>query len=286
MIFLHDIDPVAIALPFWPHGIHWYGLMYLLGFAAAYLLGRQRIRAGRLGDVTEERFSDLLFNSMLGVVIGGRVGYVLFYAWPEFTADPLFLLRINEGGMSFHGGLLGVMAAVALWSRQNRRHVFDTLDFLAPLVPPGLLFGRLGNYIGGELWGRYTGKDWGVVFPRAEPDLIGQSAAQLRVLHESGLLDRYARYPSQLAQAALEGLALFLILYLYSRTPRRRYAVSGLFALFYGMFRFAVEFIRQPDADIGFIAWGWLTMGQLLSLPVIALGLFLLALSRRQKASA
>lgn len=286
MIFLHDIDPVAIALPFWPHGIHWYGLMYLLGFAAAWLLGRQRIRAGRLGDVTEERFSDLLFNSMLGVVIGGRVGYVLFYAWPEFTADPLFLLRINEGGMSFHGGLLGVMAAVALWSRQNRRHVFDTLDFLAPLVPPGLLFGRLGNYIGGELWGRYTGKDWGVVFPRAEPDLIGQSAAQLRVLHESGLLDRYARYPSQLAQAALEGLALFLILYLYSRTPRRRYAVSGLFALFYGIFRFAVEFIRQPDADIGFIAWGWLTMGQLLSLPVIALGLFLLALSRRQKASA
>lgn len=285
MIFLHDIDPVAIALPFWPHGIHWYGLMYLLGFAAAYLLGRQRIRAGRLGDITEERFSDLLFNSMLGVVIGGRVGYVLFYAWPEFTADPLFLLRINEGGMSFHGGLLGVMAAVALWSRQNRRHVFDTLDFLAPLVPPGLLFGRLGNYIGGELWGRYTGKDWGVVFPRAEPDLIGQSAAQLRVLHESGLLDRYARYPSQLAQAALEGLALFLILYLYSRTPRRRYAVSGLFALFYGIFRFAVEFIRQPDADIGFIAWGWLTMGQLLSLPVIALGLFLLALSRRQKAT-
>ena len=286
MIFLHDIDPVAIALPFWPHGIHWYGLMYLLGFAAAWLLGRQRIRAGRLGDVTEERFSDLLFNSMLGVVIGGRVGYVLFYAWPEFTADPLFLLRINEGGMSFHGGLLGVMAAVALWSRQNRRHVFDTLDFMAPLVPPGLLFGRLGNYIGGELWGRYTGKDWGVVFPRAEPDLIGQSAAQLRVLHESGLLDRYARYPSQLAQAALEGLALFLILYLYSRTPRRRYAVSGLFALFYGIFRFAVEFIRQPDADIGFIAWGWLTMGQLLSLPVIALGLFLLALSRRQEASA
>ncbi len=286
MIFLHDIDPVAIALPFWPHGIHWYGLMYLLGFAAAYLLGRQRIRAGRLGDITEERFSDLLFNSMLGVVIGGRVGYVLFYAWPEFIADPLFLLRINEGGMSFHGGLLGVMAAVALWSRQNRRHVFDTLDFLAPLVPPGLLFGRLGNYIGGELWGRYTGKDWGVVFPRAEPDLIGQSAAQLRVLHESGLLDRYARYPSQLAQAALEGLALFLILYLYSRTPRRRYAVSGLFALFYGIFRFAVEFIRQPDADIGFIAWGWLTMGQLLSLPVIALGLFLLALSRRQEASA
>ncbi len=283
MIFLHDIDPVAIALPFWPHGIHWYGLMYLLGFAAAYLLGRHRIRAGRLGDVTEERFSDLLFNSMLGVVIGGRVGYVLFYAWPEFLADPLFLLRINEGGMSFHGGLLGVVAAVALWSRQNRRHVFDTLDFLAPLVPPGLLFGRLGNYIGGELWGRYTGKDWGVVFPRAESDLIGQSAAQLRVLHESGLLDRYARYPSQLAQAALEGLALFLILYLYSRKPRPRYAVSGLFALCYGIFRFAVEFIRQPDADIGFIAWGWLTMGQLLSLPVIAFGLFLLMLSRRRE---
>jgi phosphatidylglycerol:prolipoprotein diacylglycerol transferase len=283
MTILHDIDPVALSLPFWPHGIHWYGIMYLLGFAAAFLLGRHRIRAGRFSGIDENRFSDLLFNGMLGVVIGGRVGYVLFYGWSDFIADPLFLLRINEGGMSFHGGLLGVMVAVAIWSAQSKKHLFDTLDFLAPLVPPGLMFGRIGNYIGGELWGRYTGKDWGVIFPRAEADLYGQTADQLRVLHESGLLDRYARYPSQLVQAALEGLLLFIILFWYSRKPRPRYAVSGLFALGYGVFRFLVEFIRQPDADIGYLAWNWLTMGQLLSLPLIALGLALLWLSRRQE---
>jgi phosphatidylglycerol:prolipoprotein diacylglycerol transferase len=286
MTILHDIDPVALSLPFWPHGIHWYGIMYLFGFAAAFMLGRYRIRAGRFPGIDENRFGDLLFNGMLGVVIGGRVGYVLFYGWSDFIADPLFLLRINEGGMSFHGGLLGVMAAVAIWSAQSKKHVFDTLDFLAPLVPPGLMFGRIGNYIGGELWGRYTGKDWGVIFPRAEADLYSQSADQLRVLHESGLLDRYARYPSQLVQAALEGLLLFIILFWYSRKPRPRYAVSGLFALGYGVFRFLVEFIRQPDADIGYLAWNWLTMGQLLSLPLIVLGLVLLWLSRQQESNA
>ena len=281
MTLLHHIDPVAVPLPFWPHGIHWYGIMYLLGFGSAWLLGMRRVRAGLFPGVTEADYSDLLFNSMLGVVLGGRIGYVLFYAWPEFLADPLFLLRINEGGMSFHGGLLGVMAAVALWSRKHRRHLFDSLDFIAPLVPPGLMFGRIGNYIGGELWGRYTHSGSGVVFPRAEADLAGKTFEQLRVLHEAGLLDRYARYPSQLLQAALEGLLLFLILYFYSRKPRPRYAVSGLFALCYGVFRFLVEFVREPDAGIGFLAWDWLTMGQLLSLPLIALGLFLLRLSRR-----
>lgn len=282
MTLLHHIDPVAVPLPFWPHGIHWYGIMYLLGFGSAWLLGLRRIRAGLFAGVTEADYSDLLFNSMLGVVLGGRIGYVLFYAWPEFLADPLFLLRINEGGMSFHGGLLGVMAAVALWSRKHRRHLFDSLDFIAPLVPPGLMFGRIGNYIGGELWGRYTHGGSGVVFPRAEADLVGKTVEQLRVLHEAGLLDRYARYPSQLLQAALEGLLLFLILYFYSRKPRPRYAVSGLFALCYGVFRFLAEFVREPDAGIGFLAWDWLTMGQLLSLPLVALGLFLLRLSRRQ----
>jgi phosphatidylglycerol:prolipoprotein diacylglycerol transferase len=283
MTVLHDIDPVALPLPFWPHGIHWYGIMYLLGFAVAYFLGRSRIRQGRFADVNEERFSDLLFNGMLGVVIGGRVGYVLFYAWDELIANPLFLLKINEGGMSFHGGLLGVIAAVAIWSYQNKKHLFDTLDFIAPLVPAGLGFGRLGNYIGGELWGRLTGKGWGVVFPQAEPDLASQTIQQLHVLNDAGLLAPYARYPSQLAQALLEGLAMFVILYLYSRKPRPRYAVSGLFALCYGVFRFAIEFLREPDRDIGFIAWDWLTMGQLLSLPLILIGLALLLLSRRQK---
>ena len=169
MTILHHIDPVAVPLPFWPYGIHWYGIMYLLGFAAAWLLGVRRIRAGRFAGISEADFSDLLFNGMLGVVIGGRVGYVLFYGWSEFIANPVFMLKINEGGMSFHGGLLGVMAAVAIWSYQNKKHVFDTLDFIAPLVPAGLGFGRIGNYIGGELWGRLTGADWGVVFPNALP---------------------------------------------------------------------------------------------------------------------
>jgi phosphatidylglycerol:prolipoprotein diacylglycerol transferase len=283
MIYLHNIDPVALPLPFWPHAIHWYGIMYLLGFASAYWLGTVRIRAGRLPGVSHDAFSDLLFNSMLGVVIGGRVGYVLFYAWSDFIADPMFLLRINEGGMSFHGGLLGVMAAVALWSLKQKKHVFDTLDFVAPLVPPGLMFGRIGNYIGGELWGRLTGGQGGVIFPRALPEpYAGQSMQQLQELARAGTLDAYARYPSQLLQAGLEGLALFVILFWFSRRPRPRYAVSGLFALGYGVFRFAVEFVRQPDQDIGFIAWDWLTMGQLLSLPVIAVGIFLLILSRKQ----
>ena len=284
MTVLHDINPVALPLPFWPHGIHWYGIMYLLGFAVAFFLGRSRIRKVRFAGISEERFSDLLFNGMLGVIIGGRVGYVLFYAWHEFIANPLFLFKINEGGMSFHGGLLGVMAAVAIWSYQNKKHVFDTLDFIAPLVPAGLGFGRLGNYIGGELWGRLTGKDWGVIFPNALPaELASKPMQQLHALNDAGLLTPYARYPSQLAQALLEGLAMFIILYIYSNKPRPRYAVSGLFALSYGVFRFAIEFIREPDRGIGFIAWGWLTMGQLLSLPLVLVGLALLAASRFQK---
>lgn len=284
MTVLHDINPIALPLPFWPHGIHWYGIMYLLGFAVAFFLGRSRIRKGRFAGISEERFSDLLFNGMLGVIIGGRVGYVLFYAWHDFIANPLFLFKINEGGMSFHGGLLGVMAAVAIWSYQNKKHVFDTLDFIAPLVPAGLGFGRLGNYIGGELWGRLTGKDWGVIFPNALPaELASKPMQQLHALNDAGLLTPYARYPSQLAQALLEGLAMFVILYIYSNKPRPRYAVSGLFALCYGVFRFAIEFLREPDRGIGFIAWGWLTMGQLLSLPLVLVGLALLAASRFQK---
>ena len=284
MTVLHHINPIAVPLPFWPHGIHWYGIMYLLGFGAAFFLGRRRIRQGFLSGINEEGFSDLLFNSMLGVVIGGRVGYVLFYAWPEFIANPLFLLKINEGGMSFHGGLLGVIAAVAIWSYQHKHHVFDTLDFLAPLVPPGLGFGRLGNYIGGELWGRLTHQNWGVVFPRAlPPELSSKPIEQLQALNDTGLLNAYARYPSQLVQVLLEGVVMFAVLYIFSSKPRPRYAVSGLFALLYGVFRFLVEFIREPDQQLGFVAWNWLTMGQLLSVPIILTGIILLVLARQQK---
>lgn len=282
MTVLHDINPIAIPLPFWPHGIHWYGLMYLLGFGVAWWLGTRRIREGRLPGVDENGFGDLLFYGMLGVVLGGRVGYVLFYAFGEFLADPLFLLRINEGGMSFHGGLLGVMVAAAWWTHAKRLHFFDTMDFVAPLVPAGLGFGRIGNYIGGELWGKLTGANWGVIFPRSGLGPYDHlPLAELHKLHASGALDAYARHPSQLYQAFLEGLVMFVVLYFYSRKPRPRYAVSGLFALMYGAFRFLVEFVRVPDADIGYLAFNWLTMGQVLSVPLVALGVILLWMSRR-----
>lgn len=282
MTLLHDIDPIALPLPFWPHGIHWYGVMYLLAFGAAWFIGRQRVRAGRLPGVNEEAFGDLLFYGMLGVVLGGRIGYVLFYGFDAFLANPLVLLKINEGGMSFHGGLIGVMLAAAWWTRRQKLHYFDVMDFVAPIIPSGLGFGRLGNYIGGELWGKPTGGSWGVVFPDSLPaEYARLPMEQLRVLHDTGALDRFARHPSQLYQMALEGVVMMAVLLLYSRKPRPRYAVSGLFALLYGIFRFLVEFVREPDAHIGYIAFGWLTMGQVLSLPLVAVGLLLLWLSRR-----
>lgn len=280
MTYLHQIDPIALQLG--PIKVHWYGIMYLLGFGAAWWLGRRRVRAGRLPGTDEQGFGDLLFYAMLGVVLGGRIGYVLFYAFPHFLADPLYLFRVWEGGMSFHGGLLGVLVACGWWARRRGLHFFDVMDFVAPLVPPGLLFGRLGNFIGAELWGKPTGGGWGVVFPRALPEpYASYDAATLRAAHESGLLDAYARHPSQLYEAALEGLVLFAVLWAFSARPRHRYAVSGVFALLYGLFRFSIEFVRMPDADLGYLAFGWVTMGQVLSLPLIALGLVLLALSRR-----
>ena len=282
MIQLHQIDPIAFHLG--PLQVHWYGIMYLLGFATAWWLGRRRIRAGRLPGVDDQGFGDLLFYGMLGVVLGGRIGYVLFYAFGDFLANPLMLFKVGEGGMSFHGGLLGVAAAVFWWARKRRLHVFDVIDFVAPLVPPGLGLGRLGNYIGGELWGKYTQAGWGVIFPRAESTLAGMPPAQLQAQYASGALDALARHPSQLYQAVLEGLVMFCVLWWYSRRPRPRYAVAGLFALMYGCFRFLVEFVRVPDAQLGeggYLAFGWLTMGQVLSTPLILLGLYWLWLSRR-----
>lgn len=278
MIVLHQIDPIALKLG--PLSVHWYGIMYLLGFGAAWWLGVRRIRAGRLPGVNEQGFGDLLFWGMVGVVVGGRLGSMFFYSFDALLRDPLMLLRIWEGGMSFHGGLLGVMGACLLWARKHRLAFFDVMDFIAPLVPLGLGFGRLGNYIGGELWGKYTKGDWGVVFPRAE-QFGGQSMDLIRGQFANGTLDSFARHPSQLYQAFLEGAVLFSIVWLYSSRPRRRYAVGGVFALVYGLGRFLVEFVREPDADIGYIAFGWLTMGQLLSVPLIVFGLVLLVLSRR-----
>jgi phosphatidylglycerol:prolipoprotein diacylglycerol transferase len=276
MIYLHQLDPIALALG--PLQIHWYGVMYLLAFAACWFLGRLRIRAGRLPGVDEAGYGDLLFYCMLGVVLGGRIGYILFYDLSAYIAHPLDVLKIWQGGMSFHGGLLGVLAAAWWWSRRQGLHFFDVADFIAPLVPPGLGFGRIGNFINGELWGKFTHADWGVIFPTA-PEFIGWTPARLQAAYATGALDQYARHPSPLYEATLEGLVMFVVLWIYSRTPRPRYRIAALFALMYGCFRFLVEFVRVPDAQLGYLAFGWLTMGQVLELPVIAFGLYCLGRS-------
>ncbi len=279
MIYFHDIDPIAISLG--PVKVHWYGVMYLLAFASAWWLGRRRVSQGRLPGVNADGFSDLLFYSMLGVVLGGRIGYMLFYATSQFLDNPAILFRVWEGGMSFHGGLIGVLIAAWWWSRKQRLHFFDTMDFVAPLVPLGLFFGRIGNFVGAELWGKYTQAGWGVIFPSGLPaPLNGLDPALLRAQYLLGELNQYARHPSQLYEAVLEGLVMFAVLWLYSTKPRPRYAVSGLFALMYGSFRFLVEFVRMPDNGI-YVAFDWLTRGQILSLPLIALGLVLLVMSHR-----
>jgi phosphatidylglycerol:prolipoprotein diacylglycerol transferase len=280
MIILHQIDPIALHVG--PLQIHWYGVMYLLAFAACWFLGRHRVRQGRLPGIDETAYGDLLFYGMLGVVLGGRLGYILFYDLPTYLQHPLDVFKVWEGGMSFHGGLLGVFAAAAWWSRRHRLRLMDTMDFVAPLVPPGLAFGRFGNYVNGELWGKLTGGHWGVVFPSSLPaPLAGLDPAVLRAQFDAHALDAFARHPSQLYECALEGVVLFAVLWTFSRKPRSRYAVSGLFAVLYGVFRFAVEFVRIPDAQLGYLAFGWVTMGQLLEIPVILVGLYWLWLSRR-----
>lgn len=279
MPYFHSIDPIAFS--FGPVSVHWYGIMYLLGFGFAWWLGNKRRVQSRL-PITYEQFSDLLFYAMLGVILGGRLGYVLFYGFADFIKNPLTLIRIWEGGMSFHGGLLGVLIAGWIWSRRNKIHFFDTIDFVAPLVPIGLGLGRLGNFIGGELWGRHTDLPWGVIFPRAL-DFLEKTRDQLYEMYLAGQLNHEARHPSQLYEFALEGVVMFIVLWFYSSKPRPRYAVSGLFALLYGIFRFSVEFVREPDAQLGFLAFNWLTMGQLLSLPLIIVGVVLLGLARGRR---
>lgn len=256
MLQYPEIDPVAIALG--PLKIHWYGIMYLIGFAGAWWLGKKR--AKRLGW-SDEQISDLIFYGAVGVVLGGRFGYVFFYNFDRFLADPLWLFQVWEGGMSFHGGLLGVILAMLLFARKVKASLFTVTDFIAPMVPIGLGAGRVGNFIGGELWGRETDLPWGMVFHH---------------------VDNLARHPSQLYQFALEGVALFCILYWLDGKRPARFVVSGAFLLFYGIFRFVIEFARQPDAHLGFIAFDWLTMGQLLSLPMIIGGALLMQWGKKR----
>lgn len=259
MLTYPNIDPVAFQIG--PIKIHWYGLMYLVGFGLGWWLGRLRTRdPARRWHPAE--FDDLVVYVVLGAVIGGRLGYALFYDFQHLLGAPLSIFAIWRGGMSFHGGLIGVIVALWAYARRHGRLFFEVADFVAPLVPPGLGAGRIGNFINGELWGKPTDLPWGMVFPQAPTD---------------GL----ARHPSQLYQAFLEGLVLFLVLWVFSRKPRPTMAVSGLFLVGYGTVRFLVEFVRVPDPHIGYLAFGWLTMGQLLTLPMLAFGLLLLWLAYR-----
>ncbi|RCL44944.1 MAG: prolipoprotein diacylglyceryl transferase [Candidatus Thioglobus sp.] len=257
-MFVHpEFDPIALQLG--PLAVRWYGLMYLCGFLAFWVLGRHR--AARSDSfIQPQQVGDFLFYAVLGVIAGGRLGSVLFYNFDYFLQQPLYLFEIWKGGMSFHGGLLGVIVAIAVYQHKKGWGFLRLADFIAPLVPLGLGFGRIGNFINAELWGRVTDLPWAVIFPQ---------------------VDGLGRHPSQLYQAALEGLLLFIVLWLYSSRPRPTGAVAAVFLFLYGGFRFLVEIVREPDQHLGFVAYDFLTMGQLLSLPMIICGAFLFWCAQR-----
>ena len=256
MLTYPDIDPVAVSIG--PLDIHWYGLMYLLGLLGAWGLAMRRARRP-WSPLKRAQVEDLIVYGAFGVILGGRLGYVLFYNFDKWLSDPFWLFRLWEGGMAFHGGLLGVIVAMYLYARRVGKPFLALTDFAAPLAPIGLGLGRIGNFIGQELWGRETDSAWGMIFPN---DPLGLT-----------------RHPSQLYQACLEGLVLFVVLYSVTARSRPLGFASGLFLLIYGVFRYVVEFFREPDSHIGFDLFGWLTRGQLLCLPMILAGLILIAWS-------
>ena len=256
MIQHPEFSPVAISIG--PVIIHWYGLMYLLGFAGGLVLGLYRSARPDSGW-SREQVWDLLFYVALGVILGGRLGYVLFYKAGHYLTHPLEIFYLWQGGMSFHGGLIGVLIAMAWYARKSSRTFWNVTDFLAPLVPIGLGTGRLGNFINQELWGRTTDVPWAVVFPA---------------------VDSMPRHPSQLYEALLEGVVLFAVLWWYSSRPRGAGKVSGLFLVGYSISRILVEFFREPDAHMGYLAFEWLTMGQVLTLPMLLFGSWLLLAKR------
>jgi phosphatidylglycerol:prolipoprotein diacylglycerol transferase len=250
-----DIDPIALSIG--PLHVRWYGLMYLVGFLSAWWLARRR--AAQPGSTWKPAdVDDLIFYAAVGIILGGRLGWMLFYGTEGILADPLSVLRIWEGGMSFHGGLAGVLIALAMFANQRGRLIADVFDFAAPLPGIGFGAGRIGNFINGELWGKPTDVPWAVI------------------------VDGTPRHASQLYEALLEGLALLVIIWWYTSKPRPRWAPSGLFLVCYGLFRFAVEFVRVPDSNRGYMLFGWMTMGQILTLPMIAAGLWMLAIAYRR----
>ncbi|MGB1800935.1 MAG: prolipoprotein diacylglyceryl transferase [Gammaproteobacteria bacterium] len=260
MINYPNIDPVALDLGIVK--IHWYGITYVVGIFIAWLLLRYRGKQ-EYWQFSDEQVSDLIFYAMLGIIIGGRLGSVLFYNFSYYLQHPIEILYIQKGGMSFHGGLIGVLIAVWFFARKIKSPFFKITDFIAPVVPVGVGCGRIGNFINGELWGGPSDLPWAMIFP--DP-----------------LAGGVPRHPSQLYEAILEGLVLFIILWWFSKSPRPLKAISGLFLTGYGFFRFMVEFVRVPDQHIGYLAFDWLTMGMVLSLPMIVFGLLLLMLAYKK----
>lgn len=258
MLTYPHIDPVALALG--PVKIHWYGIMYLIGFVGGWWLGVRRAKRLNSGWHPDE-VGDLLFYVAMGVVLGGRLGFVLFYDLASYIDEPLRIFKVWQGGMSFHGGLLGVITAMWMYGRKTKRPFFAVADFVAPLVPIGLGAGRVGNFINGELWGNVSNVPWAMVFPTGGP---------------------LPRHPSQLYEAALEGALLLAILLIFSHKPRPTMAVSGLFLICYGVFRFSVEFVRVPDENLGYLFADWVTMGQILSTPMVLFGAFLMVWAYRK----
>ncbi len=259
MLVHPQIDPVALSLG--PLSIHWYGLMYLIGFVLFILLGRYRIKRNPQSKFTNDMLDDALFYGMLGVVLGGRLGHVLFYQFGYYVENPLLIFAIWEGGMSFHGGFLGVFFSMMLLARKYKIHWLAVTDFIVPLVPLGLGAGRIGNFINAELWGRPTDVSWGMVFP---------------------YVDELPRHPSQLYQFALEGVVLFLLVWIYSAKPRAMGAVTGMFMIGYGVLRSFAEFYREPEDGFMGIATLGVTMGQWLSLPMILAGIVAMRWADRQ----
>lgn len=259
MLSYPEIDPIIFSIG--PLAIRWYGLMYVLGFVACWILARKRSEQG-WSIVKPEQVDDLIFYGMLGVIVGGRLGYSIFYGWEYWLEDPLYVFKITQGGMSFHGGLIGVMTAMWLYGRRVLgKGMWEITDFVAPLVPIGLGTGRIGNFINGELWGKPSDLPWAFN------------------INGVGL------HPSQLYEALLEGLVLFVILWMFSARQRPTMAVSGMFLFCYGVMRFCIEFVRVPDADFGYLALGWVTMGQILTTPMILLGAALLFLAYHKNQS-
>lgn len=264
MLNYPQIDPVAIALG--PIKIRWYGISYVIGILGAWWLLKRRGPA-QVPPYHAEHVGDLVFYCALGLLIGGRLGEVVFYNPAYYLSQPLSVFRIWEGGMSFHGGLLGGLAGAFFFARAAGRRFYAVADFLAPVVPVGLFCGRIANFINGELWGTASNAPWAMIFPHQDAGGI-------------------PRHPSQLYEALLEGVVLFALLWWYSSRPRPPMAVTGLFLAGYGAARTAVEFVREPDAHIGYVAFGWLTMGQVLSLPMVILGILLMVFAHRRAATA